>query len=63
MNATLWRIADQMFSAWEFCGSMQTTFREACADEGVTLNERETSEVWESVFDMIQNARKDAGVE
>ena len=63
MNTTLWKIADQMFSAWEMCGSMQTAFLEACADEGITLNERETSEVWESVFDRIQDARTEAGVE
>jgi hypothetical protein len=62
MNTTLWKIADQMFSAWEMCGSIQTAFREACADEKITLNERETSEVYESVFDMIQDARREAGV-
>ena len=63
MNTTLWQIADDMFSTWDFGGSMYQAFRDSCADHGVKLTPAEESQVWESVFEMIHNARTEAGVE
>ncbi len=62
MNKDLLPLIHAGFSAWELCGSINSAVQETARENGVILDAKAESEVFNAIFELIQEARHDAGV-
>jgi hypothetical protein len=62
MDKDLLPIIDAGFSAWELCGSINSAVQETARENGVILDAKTESAVFDAIFELIQSARRDAGV-
>ena len=62
MNKDLLPLINAGFSAWELCGSINSAVQETARENGVILDAKTESAVFDAIFELIQSARRDAGV-